>query len=117
MSSFLPIYMACMYAGECVSTRPVVLCPSPTISLNQPTHPPFKSSTSSPGLFTSNDRITMRRGLEVKSRGGTGMRLTRYSQTTSMLNFFTCWFRWVRRRGGGERRWININDWGSIEPI
>ena len=50
-----------------------------------PATPPLMSSTSAPGLFTSNDRITIICGGEVKSRIGTGIFLTMYSHTTSML--------------------------------
>jgi hypothetical protein len=50
---------------------------------------PWSLSTSAPGLLTSKDRMTMRRGGLVKSLGGMGMRLTRYSHTTSMLSFLT----------------------------
>ncbi|CAD6220163.1 GSCOCG00011546001-RA-CDS [Cotesia congregata] len=52
-----------------------------------PATPPLRSSTSQPGLLTSNDRITIKRGSEVKSRRGTGIFLTMYSQSTSMLYF------------------------------
>ncbi|CAG5079452.1 Protein of unknown function [Cotesia congregata] len=45
-----------------------------------PATPPLRSSTSQPGLLTSNDRITIKRGSEVKSRRGTGIFLTMYSQ-------------------------------------
>lgn len=88
-----------------------------------PATPPFKSSTSHPGLFTSKDLITerenmfmfqrnvvtkqeskkeptfkmkgrfedlpMSRGSDVKSLMGTGIFLTMYSQTTSML-YLSC---------------------------
>lgn len=50
---------------------------------------PCSLSTSAPGLLTSKDRMTMRRGGLVKSLGGMGMRFTRYSHTTSMLSFLT----------------------------
>lgn len=54
-----------------------------------PATPPFKSSTSQPGLFTSNDRITIRRGNDVKSRIGTGIFFVIYSHRTSIL-YFSC---------------------------
>lgn len=50
-----------------------------------PATPPFKSSTSQPGLLTSNDRITIRRGGDVKSLTGTGIFLVMYSHKTSIL--------------------------------
>lgn len=46
-----------------------------------PATPPFRFSTSEPGLFTSNDLITINRAGEVKSRVGIGTFLHRYSQT------------------------------------
>ncbi|EZA59045.1 hypothetical protein X777_15686 [Ooceraea biroi] len=54
-----------------------------------PATPPFKSSTSQPGLFTSKDRITISRGSDVKSRIGTGIFFVMYSHSTSML-YFNC---------------------------
>jgi len=54
-----------------------------------PATPPFRSSTSDPGLFTSNDRITISLGDEVKSRSGIGILLTIYSQMTSTL-YWSC---------------------------
>lgn len=54
-----------------------------------PATPPFISSTSDPGLFTSNDRITIIFGGAVKFLSGMGILLTRYSHTTSML-YFNC---------------------------
>eukprot|EP01085_Mycamoeba_gemmipara_P005027 Mycagemm_TRINITY_DN10110_c0_g1::TRINITY_DN10110_c0_g1_i1::g.5027::m.5027 type:complete len:474 gc:universal TRINITY_DN10110_c0_g1_i1:2343-922(-) len=66
---------------------------SPTLStpcrMEPPATPPFSSSTSAPGLFTSNERITMRRGEEVKLRFGMGIFLQMYSQITSML-YLSC---------------------------
>lgn len=59
------------------------------VKIVPPATPPFRSSTSAPGLLTSNDRMTIRRGSEVKSRTGIGMRLTIYSFTASML-YFNC---------------------------
>ena len=55
--------------------------------MEPPATPPLSSSTSAPGLLTSNDRITIRRGSERKSRTGIGIRLTMYSLTASMLYF------------------------------
>lgn len=52
-----------------------------------PATPPLRSSTSDPGLLTSNDRMTISLGLEVKSLTGIGIFLERYSQITSMLYF------------------------------
>ena len=57
--------------------------------IEPPATPPFKSSTSVPGLFTSKLRMTIKRGEEVKSRTGTGILLQMYSQMTSML-YFNC---------------------------
>lgn len=51
-----------------------------------PATPPFKSSTSAPGLLTSKERITIKLGEEVKSLTGMGIFFTMYSQITSMLN-------------------------------
>lgn len=50
-----------------------------------PATPPLSSAISAPGLLTSNDRMTMRRGSAVKSRGGIGILLTMYSLMASML--------------------------------
>mmetsp|Transcript_13770 Transcript_13770/g.20281 ORF Transcript_13770/g.20281 Transcript_13770/m.20281 type:complete len:225 (-) Transcript_13770:578-1252(-) len=62
---------------------------SPTFStpcmMDPPATPPSRFSTSWPGLFTSKDRITIRRGALVKSRTGTGMLRAMNSQATSML--------------------------------
>lgn len=52
------------------------------LRMDPPATPPFKFSTSEPGLLTSNDLITIRRASEEKSRGGTGTFLQRYSHTT-----------------------------------
>mmetsp|Transcript_7218 Transcript_7218/g.21664 ORF Transcript_7218/g.21664 Transcript_7218/m.21664 type:complete len:201 (+) Transcript_7218:228-830(+) len=54
-----------------------------------PATPPFRSSTPAPGLFTSNDRITIIWGGEVKSLTGTGIFFTMYSLTASML-YLSC---------------------------
>lgn len=59
------------------------------LSMLPPATPPFKSSTSQPGLFTSKDRITINRGSDVKSLIGTGIFLVMYSHRTSML-YFSC---------------------------
>ena len=40
--------------------------------MEPPATPPLSECTSSPGLFTSNERMTMRRGEDVKSRTGMG---------------------------------------------
>mmetsp|Transcript_18228 Transcript_18228/g.38053 ORF Transcript_18228/g.38053 Transcript_18228/m.38053 type:complete len:255 (+) Transcript_18228:1851-2615(+) len=58
-------------------------------TMDPPATPPLRSSTSSPGLFTSKDRITIMRGDETKSRTGTGTFLIRYSTTMSML-YLSC---------------------------
>ena len=55
--------------------------------MDPPATPPCSSSISAPGLFTSNERMTMSRGDDAKSRTGIGMRVTMYSFTASMLNF------------------------------
>ena len=52
-----------------------------------PATPPFRSSTSQPGLLTSNDRMMINLGSPVKSRMGIGILLTTYSAMTSMLYF------------------------------
>mmetsp|Transcript_49063 Transcript_49063/g.98716 ORF Transcript_49063/g.98716 Transcript_49063/m.98716 type:complete len:221 (-) Transcript_49063:12-674(-) len=57
--------------------------------MDPPATPPLRRSTSSPGLFTSKDRITMSLGTEVKSRTGTGTLWQMYSTTTSMLYLST----------------------------
>mmetsp|Transcript_11437 Transcript_11437/g.41850 ORF Transcript_11437/g.41850 Transcript_11437/m.41850 type:complete len:253 (+) Transcript_11437:140-898(+) len=54
-----------------------------------PATPPLMLSTSEPGLFTSKERITIISGDEVKSRTGTGIFLTMYSATASIL-YFSC---------------------------
>lgn len=43
-----------------------------TWRMEPPATPPLSECTSSPGLLTSNDRMTMRRGEDVKSRTGMG---------------------------------------------
>mmetsp|Transcript_7758 Transcript_7758/g.23697 ORF Transcript_7758/g.23697 Transcript_7758/m.23697 type:complete len:223 (+) Transcript_7758:954-1622(+) len=53
--------------------------------MEPPATPPLSFSTSSPGLLTSKERMTMRRGTEVKSRFGTGIAAAMYSQTQSTL--------------------------------
>jgi len=62
---------------------------SPSLSTPErilpPATPPLSSAISAPGLLTSKDRMTMRRGSLVKSRGGIGIRLTMYSLIASML--------------------------------
>src|SRR6266550_4339492 len=57
--------------------------------MEPPATPPLSSSTSAPGLLTSNDRITISLGSEVKSRTGMGMRFTIYSLTASIL-YLSC---------------------------
>ena len=57
--------------------------------MDPPATPPWMSSTSAPGLFTSKDRITIMFAGAVKSRTGTGIFLQMYSQTTSML-YLSC---------------------------
>mmetsp|Transcript_48885 Transcript_48885/g.104361 ORF Transcript_48885/g.104361 Transcript_48885/m.104361 type:complete len:230 (+) Transcript_48885:681-1370(+) len=53
--------------------------------IEPPATPPRNSSASWPGLFTSNERITIIFGSPVKSRTGTGIEFVMYSATTSML--------------------------------
>mmetsp|Transcript_19488 Transcript_19488/g.54209 ORF Transcript_19488/g.54209 Transcript_19488/m.54209 type:complete len:200 (-) Transcript_19488:609-1208(-) len=53
--------------------------------MEPPATPPLRSTTSSPGLFTSKERMMIMRGSDVKSRVGTGIFLAMYSATTSML--------------------------------
>mmetsp|Transcript_16568 Transcript_16568/g.46774 ORF Transcript_16568/g.46774 Transcript_16568/m.46774 type:complete len:225 (-) Transcript_16568:353-1027(-) len=50
-----------------------------------PATPPFSSSACAPGLFTSNDRMTIICGGDKKSRCGTGIFFTMYSHTASTL--------------------------------
>eukprot|EP00732_Lithocolla_globosa_P004646 Lithocolla_globosa_v1_NODE_4389_length_1447_cov_46.732759.p3 type:complete len:213 gc:universal NODE_4389_length_1447_cov_46.732759:512-1150(+) len=59
------------------------------IRILPPATPPFRLFTSEPGLFTSNDRITINLGTEEKSRTGMGIFLTMYSHTASML-YLSC---------------------------
>lgn len=59
------------------------------VRMDPPATPPFSSSTSAPGLLTSKERMTMRRGEEAKSRIGIGIRFTMYSLTASIL-YFNC---------------------------
>mmetsp|Transcript_31272 Transcript_31272/g.81985 ORF Transcript_31272/g.81985 Transcript_31272/m.81985 type:complete len:248 (-) Transcript_31272:343-1086(-) len=72
---------------DTIPGRTSISCPflSTPRRILPPATPPFSSSTSAPGLFTSNDRITISRGDDVKSRTGTGSLFAMYSQTTSML--------------------------------
>mmetsp|Transcript_1173 Transcript_1173/g.4961 ORF Transcript_1173/g.4961 Transcript_1173/m.4961 type:complete len:209 (+) Transcript_1173:595-1221(+) len=53
--------------------------------MEPPATPPCSSSASIPGLLTSKERITMRRGTDRKSLLGSGTRCTRYSHSTSTL--------------------------------
>jgi len=55
--------------------------------MEPPATPPFKSSTSEPGLLTSKLLMTIKRGSAVKSLRGIGIFLTMYSLTASMLYF------------------------------
>lgn len=50
--------------------------------MEPPATPPLRSSTSQPGLFTSNERITIIRGGDVKSLKGTGIFFVMYSHST-----------------------------------
>mmetsp|Transcript_58434 Transcript_58434/g.118835 ORF Transcript_58434/g.118835 Transcript_58434/m.118835 type:complete len:215 (+) Transcript_58434:477-1121(+) len=59
------------------------------LRMEPPATPPLRFCTSSPGLFTSKERMTIMTGSEVKSRGGIGTCVQRYSQTTSMLYLST----------------------------
>mmetsp|Transcript_66229 Transcript_66229/g.185188 ORF Transcript_66229/g.185188 Transcript_66229/m.185188 type:complete len:263 (-) Transcript_66229:386-1174(-) len=62
---------------------------SPTLStplrMEPPATPPNKLFTSSPGRFTSKERMMIINGFELKSRGGIGTCVQRYSHTTSKL--------------------------------
>lgn len=71
-----------------IETNPIHTFSTP-LRMLPPATPPFKSSTSQPGLFTSKDRITINRGSDVKSLIGTGIFLVMYSHSTSML-YFSC---------------------------
>mmetsp|Transcript_7968 Transcript_7968/g.23340 ORF Transcript_7968/g.23340 Transcript_7968/m.23340 type:complete len:208 (+) Transcript_7968:885-1508(+) len=66
---------------------------SPTLStpcrMEPPATPPLRSFTSSPGLFTSKERITIIVGFTVKSRVGMGIFLAMYSATASTL-YLSC---------------------------
>mmetsp|Transcript_76630 Transcript_76630/g.212951 ORF Transcript_76630/g.212951 Transcript_76630/m.212951 type:complete len:230 (-) Transcript_76630:446-1135(-) len=66
---------------------------SPTFNtplrMEPPATPPLRDSTSSPGLFTSKDRMMIITGFDKKSRGGMGTMVQRYSQRTSTLYFNT----------------------------
>mmetsp|Transcript_6992 Transcript_6992/g.22068 ORF Transcript_6992/g.22068 Transcript_6992/m.22068 type:complete len:221 (-) Transcript_6992:486-1148(-) len=57
--------------------------------IEPPATPPLRFSTSSPGLFTSNDRMTIKRGVDVKSLTGVGIACAMYSQTASTLYLST----------------------------
>mmetsp|Transcript_236 Transcript_236/g.919 ORF Transcript_236/g.919 Transcript_236/m.919 type:complete len:354 (+) Transcript_236:200-1261(+) len=65
----------------------------PTLStpcrMDPPATPPWMSSTSAPGLFTSKLRMTIMWHGEMKSRFGTGIFPQMYSHTTSML-YLSC---------------------------
>mmetsp|Transcript_66228 Transcript_66228/g.185181 ORF Transcript_66228/g.185181 Transcript_66228/m.185181 type:complete len:265 (-) Transcript_66228:386-1180(-) len=66
---------------------------SPTLRtplrMEPPATPPKRLLTSSPGRFTSKERMMIINGFDVKSRGGIGTCVQRYSQTTSKLYFRT----------------------------
>mmetsp|Transcript_57533 Transcript_57533/g.106277 ORF Transcript_57533/g.106277 Transcript_57533/m.106277 type:complete len:233 (-) Transcript_57533:368-1066(-) len=66
---------------------------SPTFStpfrIEPPATPPFRFLTSSPGLLTSKERIMIINGSDVKSLGGMGTCVHKYSQTVSRLYFRT----------------------------
>merc|ERR1719440_1734653 len=53
--------------------------------MDPPATPPFNEDTSSPGLFTSKERMIIKRGIAVKFLIGTGRYLVMYSHTTSIL--------------------------------
>ena len=57
--------------------------------MDPPAMPPLMSSTSLPGRLTSKERMTIICGGDTKSRTGTGIFLTRYSQTASTL-YLSC---------------------------
>mmetsp|Transcript_114425 Transcript_114425/g.318574 ORF Transcript_114425/g.318574 Transcript_114425/m.318574 type:complete len:265 (+) Transcript_114425:439-1233(+) len=59
------------------------------LRMEPPATPPLRFMTSSPGLFTSKERMMIMSGSERKSRGGMGTCVQRYSQTTSRLYFST----------------------------
>lgn len=67
----------------------MILTVSTPCKILPPATPPFRSSTSHPGLLTSKERITIRRGGETKSRTGTGIFFVIYSHNTSIL-YFNC---------------------------
>ena len=72
---------------EMIPGRISISCPSLSTPcrIEPPATPPRRSCTSSPGLFTSNERMMIIFGSPVKSRRGTGMWFVMYSATTSML--------------------------------
>lgn len=86
------------FPSESLLTNPgltSISCPTFNTPLRilPPATPPFKSLTSQPGLLTSKDLITIKRGREVKSRCGTGIFFVMYSHKTYENNhkpaFFT----------------------------
>mmetsp|Transcript_20576 Transcript_20576/g.71215 ORF Transcript_20576/g.71215 Transcript_20576/m.71215 type:complete len:223 (-) Transcript_20576:326-994(-) len=72
--------------GRTSTSSPILRTPW---RMEPPATPPLRCSTSSPGLFTSKDRMTMSRGSDAKSRAGVGMAWARYSQTASTLYLST----------------------------
>mmetsp|Transcript_24569 Transcript_24569/g.70546 ORF Transcript_24569/g.70546 Transcript_24569/m.70546 type:complete len:263 (+) Transcript_24569:406-1194(+) len=57
--------------------------------MDPPATPPKRFLTSSPGRLTSKDRMMIINGFEVKSLGGIGTCVHKYSHTTSKLYFST----------------------------
>jgi hypothetical protein len=64
------------------TTRPTLNTP---LKILPPATPPFNSSTVAPGLLTSNDRMTIKRGSASNLWFGTGILVQMYSLTASML--------------------------------
>mmetsp|Transcript_68951 Transcript_68951/g.156280 ORF Transcript_68951/g.156280 Transcript_68951/m.156280 type:complete len:262 (-) Transcript_68951:353-1138(-) len=82
-----------MRLSSLVTMPGLISISSPTWStplrMEPPATPPLRFCTSSPGLFTSKERMMIITGLDLKSLGGIGTCVQRYSQTTSRLYFST----------------------------
>mmetsp|Transcript_73405 Transcript_73405/g.237419 ORF Transcript_73405/g.237419 Transcript_73405/m.237419 type:complete len:263 (+) Transcript_73405:398-1186(+) len=82
-----------LLAASLLTMPGLISISSPTLStplrMEPPATPPFRFCTSSPGLFTSKDLMMIICGADLKSRGGIGTCVQRYSQTTSMLYLST----------------------------
>mmetsp|Transcript_113488 Transcript_113488/g.178531 ORF Transcript_113488/g.178531 Transcript_113488/m.178531 type:complete len:230 (-) Transcript_113488:460-1149(-) len=83
---YLPVPSVVIIPGRTSISCPTLRTP---FRMEPPATPPFKSAIASPGLFTSKERMIIICGLEVKSRGGIGTCVHKYSQTMSRLYFST----------------------------